>query len=89
MVDFTDAGSTTYSLVKGGISQTTANIPGSPCTCLVTQEDLGQVAPHPTLNIGPTGEPIASTTSIFLNVNATFAVSTTKAYGVLECRRVR
>lgn len=89
MVDFTDAGTTTYSLVLGGISQTTANIPNSPCTCRITQEDLGQIAPHPTLNIGPTAEPVASTTSVFLNVNATFATSTTKAYGVLECRRVR
>lgn len=87
---FIDGGTTTFSLIDADINATTATLATQPGTgARVTMEDLGQVAPHPSVALGPARFSLASSGSAFLVIRVTFAVSTTGAYGFERCRRVR
>jgi hypothetical protein len=84
------AGTTTQSIVSGAISLTTAAFPTAPGGGAEVQLPFAVAAG--TGVFAPVGQmrvSVASTTTVFLVVNVTFAVSTNAAYGFLGARRVR
>lgn len=89
VVDFTAGGATTTTVMKIGLSTTTATIGGqdtfsnyAAAQTLAAASDIAY--PVPTVRFS-----LASTTTVFMVAQATFAVSTLKAYGTERCRRVR
>lgn len=91
-IDFLPAATTTVTALLAGITDTTAVIPAS------AADSRGLVI-HRCASFTPVS-PIAypvntcrisinSTTSIFLNAQATFATSTMKAFGYISARRMR
>lgn len=87
---FTFAGTTSYTNLTAGTSTTSAAF-----TTIGNQFDFEAPATVPTATQDPTFAlptarfSLASTTTVFMPVQATFTVSTLRAYGVLRCRRVR
>jgi hypothetical protein len=89
-VVFDAAASTTITTESGGISLTSVTMPTPPATgayfSLSTAFVTGGDNAFP---VGTTRLSVASTTLVFLVVNATFAVSTLSAYGFIGARRRR
>lgn len=89
-VDYTFGATTSYTNLVGGISTTSATLGGQD-----TKFDFETPAAVPTATADATWtvptvrESLASTTTVFLVAQATFTVSTLKAYGTISCRRVR
>lgn len=84
-------GTTSYTLLQGGISGTSATLPTGPMGLDVK----ANAATVPGQAIGPTSTMslvrnlLAATTSVFLVVQDTFTASTDSAYGGIVCRRAR
>jgi hypothetical protein len=86
---FIPAGTTTVSLLDGGINTTTATLPGDPLNWLIQSTGglttgAKQGSAIPTQRIS-----VASTTTVFLVGEALFGVSTMTATGTIRARRVR
>lgn len=89
VVDYTAGGATTFTVMKQGISTTSATI-GAQDTftnlalagTLAAASDMAQSTPVVRISL-------ASTTTVYLVAQATFAASTLKAYGTIFARRVR
>jgi hypothetical protein len=89
VIDYLAGGATTFTVMKSGISTTSATI-GSQDTftnlalagTLAAASDMAQTTP--TVRIS-----IASSTIVYLVAQVTFAVSTLKVYGSIFARRVR
>jgi hypothetical protein len=88
---FLPAGTTTLTLLSGGISTTTATIPGISGGGRFTLSFSG-FAPGGSSQIFPTGRQrlsLSGTTTVYLVVQATFGTSTLGGYGYIVGRRVR
>lgn len=90
VVDYTAGGGTTFTVMKQGISTTSATIGGQDtftnlalAGTLAAASDLCQATPVVRLSLS------AASTTVFLVAQVTFAVSTLKAYGSIFARRVR
>lgn len=83
------AGTTTsYNRACIGTTSATLNtLPGNGSSFEV--ENLGQAGPFPTMNCGMCRINVSANTNVFLIINATFAVNTLTAYGIIQARRVR
>lgn len=84
------AGSTTTSAITSAISTTSVTFPASPgaggymSAGFASAAGVGNVLP-----IGTTRLSLASTTTVYLVAQSTFAVSTSAAYGFIGARRAR
>jgi hypothetical protein len=89
VIDYLAGGATTFTIMKSGISTTSATI-GAQDTftnlamagTLAAASDMAQTTP--TVRIS-----IATATTVYLVAQATFAISTLKVYGSIFARRVR
>lgn len=89
--NYLPAGSTTTSFVIGAINTTSGNTSQTPTdssSAFVYNTPLGAGA-NISAGIAPCRISLASTTNVFLNVNAQFATSTATATAVLRARRMR
>jgi hypothetical protein len=90
VIDFTFGATTSYTNLQGGISITSATIGAqdsffdleNAATVPTATKDPAFVCP--TIRIS-----IAATTTVYLVAQATFTVSTLKAYGTISARRAR
>lgn len=89
VVDYTFGATTSYTILQQGISTTTATMWGQD-----TFSRSEVVATVPTAAVDPAVDlPIVrlvltTPTTVYLVVNATFSISTLKAYGTLRARRI-
>lgn len=89
-VDFTFGATTSVTNLAGGISTTSATLGAqdsgfdSAVAAMVPTTANDSTFPLPTVNFK-----LASTTTVFLVARATFTLSTTSAYGTLQCIRAR
>lgn len=89
-VGFLPAGTTTTTAVGGGISTTSGTMPVAPAAGgyigmnYATPAGQGNVLP-----VGITRFSLATTTTVYLVGQSTFAVSTNSGYGFIRARRVR
>ena len=89
-VVFDAAPTTTITVESGGISLTSVTLPTPPATgAYFSLSAAFATGGDNAFPVGTTRLSVASTTLVFLVVNATFAVSTLSAYGFLGARRRR
>lgn len=97
-VVFLGAAGTSVTLLKGGISKTTATLPATDTIGVPTAGEVSAQISTAAMVLGANDWSmqmpvcrisLASTTSIFLVANATFSVNTLTVYGSLNARRVR
>lgn len=91
---FTGATTTTINYFQGGISTTSATLPGSNGDTQITVGDTGRtlfqnVNGYSMPTVGPTRVSLAATTTYYCVANAGFATSTASVYGKLQARRRR
>lgn len=88
---FTGGSTTTVNYLRGSISTTSATINGVPGSLAVSSHQAGtafNVGQTPTVCTN-TRLSLASTTTVFLVCDASFATSTCSAFGIIQARRVR
>lgn len=90
-VGFVAAGSTTATIFEGGINSISATLPTPPGAGAYTQVGLsvGAGVTEPVFSVGSTRISLASTTTIYLVAQSTFAASTMSAFGFIGARRRR
>ena len=89
-VALTPAGTTIVSQVVGWINTVSASIPTNTAQGGIFVNNATQTAGANFINpFGRRQELLASTTTIYLGINATFTISTCSAYGFIAARRVR
>lgn len=89
-VDFTFGATTNYTNLVGGISTTSATLGGQDANFdFETPGAVPTATADSTFVVPVVRESLASTTTVFLVTQATFTVSTLKAYGTIRCRRMR
>jgi hypothetical protein len=89
-VGFNAGSGTTVSLLAGWISTTSASFPAAPNGgALYQREPISETNPGDILPVGLMRLSLSTTTTVYLGVEASFAVSTLKAYGFIGARRAR
>ena len=90
VVDTNPAASTTMSTVEGGISTASATAPTKPNKGALFhyQQSFGAGLAQD-FPVGMRRISIATTTTVYLSVKASFAISTLSAYGLMAARRAR
>lgn len=89
IVGLAPAAGTTTSQLRGWVSSTSVKANPNELDGLINS---GAAVPAAQISGGPTGAvrfALATTTTVYLSVNATFAVSTMQAFGFIRARRVR
>jgi len=90
VIDMNPAGTTTMSTVEGWISTTSATAPTKPNKGALFhyQQSFGAGLAQD-FPVGRRRISIAATTTVYLSVKVSFAISTLSAYGLLAARRFR
>lgn len=89
-VDYTFGATTSYTNLTQGISTTSITLGAQDTfTDFATAALIPTAAKDMALAVPTVRESLASTTTVFLVAQATFTVSTLKAYGTIRCRRMR
>lgn len=90
---FVGAGTTTVTILSASLSATSATVDGSNDRFSErnynSQTVLSAAPSANTVTAGPARFSLTTTTTVYLVVNAGFAVSTCSAYGLLRARRIR
>ena len=88
---FLAAGTTTIASIAGGISTTSATLPGNAgtSTAIFSLGVALSTGASPSMPTGTVRLSLAATTTVFLVVNAGFAVSTLGGFGTIAARRRR
>lgn len=84
------AGTTTTSIVQGAISTTSATLPTAPASGAFTRfADSFTIGQAQGIYVGQTRLSLSGTTTVYLVMQVTFAISTMGGYGYIGARRVR
>lgn len=86
---FSPAGSTTVTQLQAGVSTTSGTLPTPPNGGYVSLNTTWATGVGELFTVGTSRALLTTTTSYFLVVNGTFAVSTMGAYGFIGARRRR
>lgn len=90
VVDFTFGATTSYTNLQGGVSTTSATIGGQDSYFdFETAATVPTATKDPAFTVPTVRLTLTSTTTVYLVAQATFTVSTLKAYGTLRARRVK
>lgn len=83
------AATTVVTQLQGSINTTSAVLPGTTQEGYVISNGFSATASLTSINLGTVRFNLAATTTIYLNVNASFSTSTCKGYGAIRARRVK
>jgi hypothetical protein len=89
MIGIVPAAGTTVSLIEAGISKTTNTLPAATDPSYLAFDLTFTTAAVQQMPVGQTRISLAVTTTVFLVIDCTFAVSTNTAFGTLAARRRR